>query len=83
MVLVEAVLGVFTIKYRRKIVEQRRLLQAFNPLVVAQALFETDVERRDLKIREFEKKYGIKIQPRDTLQDVIGSFEKKEKDEKS
>jgi len=81
--LVDGVLGVFTIKYRRKIVEQRRLLQACNPLVVAQALFETDVERRDPKIREFEKKYGVKIQPRNTLQNVIGSFEKKENDEKS
>jgi parallel beta-helix repeat protein len=83
VVLVEAVLGVFAIKYRRKIVEQSRLLQACNPLVVAQALFETDVERRDVKIREFEKKYGVKIQPRNTLQNVIGSFEKKEEDEKS
>jgi parallel beta-helix repeat protein len=83
VVLVEAVLGVFAIKYRRKIVEQSRLLQACNPLVVAQALFETDVERRDVKIREFERKYGVKIQPRNTLQNVIGSFEKKEEDEKS
>jgi parallel beta-helix repeat protein len=83
MVVVEAVLGAFTIKYRQKIAEQRRLLQAHNPLVVAQTLFKTDVDRRDLKIREFEKKYGVKIQPRNTLQDVIGSFEKKEKDEKS
>jgi parallel beta-helix repeat protein len=83
MVVVEVVLGAFTIKYRQKIAEQRRLLQAHNPLVVAQTLFKTDVDRRDLKIREFEKKYGVKIQPRNTLQDVIGSFEKKEKEEKS
>ena len=81
MVLVDAVFGAFTIRYRRKIAEQRKLLQAYSPLVIAQALFETDVERRRVKIEEFEKKYGVKIRPRDNLQDVVGSFEKKKEQE--
>jgi hypothetical protein len=46
-------------------------------------LFETDVKRRGEKIREFEKKYGVKIRPRDNLQDVVGSFEKKKEQEQS
>ena len=83
MVLVDAVFGAFTIRYRRKIAEQRKLLQAYSPLVIAQALFETDVERRRVKIEEFEKKYGVKIRPRDNLQDVVGSFGKKKEQEQS
>ena len=83
MVLIAVVLAALNIKYRRKIADQRKLLQAYSPLVIAQALFETDVERRGQKIREFEKKYGVKIRPRDKLQDVIGSLEKKKDQEKS
>ncbi len=83
MVLVDVVLGAFTMRYRRKIAEQKKLLEAYSPLVIAQLLFETDVERRGAKIKEFEKKYGIKIRPRDNLQEVIGSFEKKKEQEQS
>jgi len=83
LVLAEIVSGGFIIRYRRKIVEQRKALQAQSPLVVAQTLFETDVERRRLKIKEFEKKYGLKIQPRNTLEDVMGGFEAKKEEEKS
>jgi hypothetical protein len=78
---IDVVLGAFTINYRRKIAEQRKLLQAYSPLVIAQTLFETDVERRGAKIREFETKYGVKIRPRDKLQDIIGSLEKRKKDQ--
>jgi nitrous oxidase accessory protein len=83
MVLVAAVLGTFAIRYRRKIAEQSKLLQAYSPHFIAQMLFETDVKRRGEKIREFEKKYGVKIRPRDNLQDVVGSFEKKKEQEQS
>ena len=83
LVLSEAFLASFTIKYRRKIAEQTKILQAYSPFVIAEALFKADIERRGLKIREFEKKYGVKIQPRSTLEDVIRSLGAKEKEEKS
>lgn len=83
LVLSEAVLASFTIKYRRKVGEQAKVLQAYGPFVIAEALFKADIERRGLKIREFEKKYGVKIQPRSTLEEIIRSFEAKAEEEKS
>jgi hypothetical protein len=83
LAVVGAVLGVFTVKYRRKVAEQLRILQAYGPFMVAEALFNADIERRGMKIKEFETKYGVKIQPRSTLEDVIRSLEKKQKEEES
>lgn len=83
LALIGAVLAWFSVKYRRKVVEQTKLLREYSPFVIAEALFKADIERRGLKIREFEKKYGVKIQPRSTLEDVIRSLETKEKEEKS
>jgi hypothetical protein len=83
LALIGAVLASFSVKYRRKVVEQAKLLREYSPFVIAEALFKADIERRGLKIREFEKKYGVKIQPRSTLEDVIRSLETKEKEEKS
>lgn len=83
LAVVGAVLGGFTFKYRRKAAEQSRILQAYGPFMVAEALFNADLERRGMKIKEFETKYGVKIQPRSTLEDVIRSLEKKQKEEES
>jgi|GEM_PF-2094784 len=83
LVLVGAVLGASTFKYRRKVIEQTAILQGYSPFVIAEALFKADIDRRTLKIKEFEEKYGVKIQPRSTLEDVIRSLETKEKEEKS
>lgn len=83
LVLSEAVLASFAVKYRRKVARQTEVLQEYSPFVIAEALFKADIERRGLKIKEFEKKYGVKIQPRSTLEDVIRSLEAKEKEEKS
>jgi hypothetical protein len=83
LVLGEAVLASFAVKYRRRVSEQTKILRAYSPFVIAEALFKADIERRGLKIREFEKKYGVKIQPRSTLEDVVRSLEAKEEDEKS
>ena len=83
LALIGAVLASFSVKYRRKVVEQAKLLREYNPFVIAEALFKADIERRGLKIREFEKKYGVKIQPRSTLEDVVRSLVTKEKEEKS
>jgi parallel beta-helix repeat protein len=83
LVVVGAVLGGFTFKYHRKVVEQSRVLEAYGPFMVAEALFNADLERRGMKIKEFEAKYGVKIQPRSTLEDVIRSLEKKQMEEES
>jgi hypothetical protein len=83
LALVAAVLGGFTIRYSRKVSEQGRILQAYGPFMVAEALFSADIERRGMKIKEFEKKYGVKIQPRSTLEDVLRSLETKQKEEES
>jgi hypothetical protein len=81
LVLTETVLASFTVRYRQKVAEQTKILQAYSPFMIAEAFFKADIERRGLKIREFEKKYGIKIQPRSTLEDIIRSLEAKEKQE--
>ena len=78
LVLGEAVLASFAVRYRRRVAEQTKILRAYSPFVIAEALFKADIERRGLKIREFEKKYGVKIQPRSTLEDIIRSLETKE-----
>ena len=83
LVLSDVALASYTVKYRRKVAEQTKVLQAYSPFVIAEALFKADIERRGLKIKEFEKKYGIKIQPKSTLEEVIRSLETKEKEEKS
>jgi len=74
----EAALASFAVRYRRRVAEQTKILQAYSPFVIAEALFKADIERRGLKIKEFEKKYGVKIQPRSTLEDIIRSLETKE-----
>lgn len=82
LALIGVVLASFTFRYRRKVAEQTKLLRAYSPFVIAEALFKADIERRGLKIKEFERKYGVKIQPRSNLEDVIRSLETKEEEEK-
>jgi len=76
---VAAILFSINIKFRQKISEQDKIIQAYNPLEIARILFMDDVEKRGVKIEEFEKKHGIKIRPRHTLEDVLKDLEKKEK----
>jgi parallel beta-helix repeat protein len=77
------VLGGFSIRYRKKVAEQTKILQAYSPFVIGEALFKADIERRGVRIKEFEEKYDVKIQPRSTLEDVIRSMEAKEKEDKT
>lgn len=60
-----------SITYRRKIEKQKKLLQLYSPLGIARALFEGDVKRRKAKIERFEEKYGVRIKPRESLEEVI------------
>jgi len=77
---VAAILFSINIKFRQKISEQDKIIQAYNPLEIARILFMDDVEKRGVKIKEFEKKHGIKIRPRNTLEDVLKDLrEEKEK----
>ena len=75
-----------TIKYHRKFKEQKKLaekykseLERISILNIARKQFETDVQRRKEKIEKFERKYGVTVRPRRTLEDVIRSLELKEK----
>ena len=75
-----------TIKYHRKFKEQKKLaekykseLERISILNIARKQFETDVQRRKEKIEKFERKYGVTVRPRRTLEDIIRSLELKEK----
>lgn len=59
------------VKYRRAIERQKKLLRLYSPLGIARALFEEDVKRRKAKIKRFEEKYGLRIKPRESLEEVI------------
>jgi len=63
-------------RYYKKFNEQRRIIEAYglSPLDVAKALFELDVKKRTEKIEMFEGKYGVKIRPRSSLEDIIKSL---------
>jgi len=71
----------FGFKYHRRFSMQRRIIEAYglSPLEVAQALFELDVKKRGEKIERFEEKYGVKIRPRGSLEDIIKSLKSKKK----
>jgi nitrous oxidase accessory protein len=66
----------FGFRYYKRFSEQKRIIEGFglSPLDVAQALFELDVRRRAEKIERFEEKYGVKIRPRVSLEDIIESL---------
>lgn len=66
----------FGFRYYRRFREQRRIIEAYglDPLDVARALFELDVRKRGEKIERFEEKYGVKIRPRASLEDIIESL---------
>jgi len=77
-----------TIKYHRKSKEQGKLaekykseLERVSTLDIARSKFEADIERRKEKIQDFERKYGVTIRPRATLEDVIKSLDIKKKKE--
>lgn len=70
--------------YKKRIEEfERRLREReLSPLEVARRFFNADVERRSVKIGRFEEKYGVKIRPRDSLEDILRVLESKQKEKK-
>ena len=79
-IVVSAVLFLVNFRLRRNINKQKEIIESYNPLEIARILFTADVERREAKIQEFEKKHGLKIKPRNTLEDVLKSLEKRRKE---
>jgi len=75
----------FGIRYYRMFGRQRKMLEVYkrSPLEVGRLLFELDVKRRKTKIERFEKQYGVKIQPRSTLEDLFKSLREKKEEEDS
>ncbi len=78
LIVAGAILLSVNLRFRQKIGRQEKIIQSYNPLDIARILFMSDVEKRGAKIEEFEKKHGVKIRPRDSLEEVLKSLEKKD-----
>jgi len=85
------ILFFFVIKYRKTLKQQKKLIEAYelelqrkadNHVEAVQASFKTDVTRRELKIKLFEKKYNLKIQPHDSFEEIIKTAKFKKDREK-
>jgi parallel beta-helix repeat protein len=79
VIAIASILTLTTFRYHRKVTIQDKIIQAYNPLDKARTLFKLDVESRSDKIGKFESKYGVKIQPRNTLEEVLKNLEKERK----
>jgi nitrous oxidase accessory protein len=83
------ILSIFNIKFHKTIKKQENLLRLYeeklqkaNPLLIAKELFTADVTSRHTKIKKFEEKYGVKIQPRSSFEDIIKNIKTKQKENK-
>jgi parallel beta-helix repeat protein len=77
-----------TIKFQRRSKQQEKLAEKYKSelervsiLDVARSKFEADIKRRKGKIQSFERKYGVTIRPRATLEEAIKSLDIKRKKE--
>jgi hypothetical protein len=68
--------------YRKNIEEFEKRLEEreASTLEVARRLFDIDVERRGTKINKFGEKYGVKIRPRENIEDILRGLELKKKE---
>jgi parallel beta-helix repeat protein len=87
LMLVVTILLLIVIKYHRMCIEQKKIIEAYelkmyayDHLGTARAFFEADVRRREVRIKKFEKKYNVKIRPRNNFEDLITSIEFKGKE---
>ncbi|MEM3731646.1 MAG: NosD domain-containing protein [Candidatus Bathyarchaeia archaeon] len=74
-------------RYRRTIKRQKDLIKDYerrlrqeSHFAIASELFKKDVEARKQKITKFEEKYGVKLNPRENIEDIIRSVVSKEKE---
>ena len=67
--------------YYRRFNRQKKIFgeYKFGPLELGQFLFEMDIRRREGKIKTFEEKYGFRVQPRSSLEDIIKSLKSRRK----
>jgi parallel beta-helix repeat protein len=88
LTVVAAILLIVSIKYYRMFKEQKKVIQAYERELGnipvshperARTHFIKDVIRRKEKIEKFENKYGIKIKPTDTFEDLIKKLGVKKK----
>jgi parallel beta-helix repeat protein len=70
--------------YRETIEEFEKKLEEkeSSPMEVARRLFSADVKERGARISRFEEKYGVKIRPRNSLEDVFKRLKRRKDDEK-
>jgi len=87
LTVIVAFLLLLVIRYHRMYGAQKRIIEAYELKIhareylnTARAFFESDVERRRAKIDEFEKKYKVRIRPRNDLEDMIRNMEFKRKE---
>jgi len=79
LIIVVIILFFLVVKYHRTLKQQKKLIEAYelelqkkasNHLEAARASFKTDVTRRKSKIKMFEKKYNLKIRPRNSFEEI-------------
>jgi len=87
LMVVVIILLVLVIKYRRICSEQKKVIEAcelkmhvLEHFGTARVFFENDVKRRKIKIKKFETKYHIKIQPHSNFEDMLRRMEAKKKE---
>lgn len=71
----------FGFMYYRRFSRQKKIFgeYKFGPLELGQFLFEMDIRRREGKIKRFEEKYGFRVQPRSSLEEIIRSLKSRKK----
>ncbi len=91
LTLIVGALGLAIFFFYRRLGSYRETIEEFekklheretSPVEMARKMFSTDVEERSAKISQFEEKYGVKIRPRDSLEDVLRGLKLKKKGER-
>lgn len=71
-----------SLRLRSTVGKLRRLLEEYSPFRIAQQLFSEDVKRRKSKIRDFESKYGIKVRPKESLNEILKKLRERRENER-
>jgi parallel beta-helix repeat protein len=86
MIAFGVILSLVNIQHHQTIEKQKNLLHLYeeklrkaDPIVIARELFTADVQNRKTKITRFEEKYNMRIQPRNSFEDVIKGIKSRQK----
>jgi len=81
-----SVLLTFSMRYYRMFHQQKKVIESYknelrrrSPFQIARILFKGDAERLEKKIKRFEHKYGVKVQPSRTLEELLKSLKLEKK----